>query len=71
MIIYLCLVLIFVLWLNYEINKTNRLENKNREKFWEKGSPGKQNKGKTDISDLDYITIPVDKLPTDDHSDPP
>lgn len=69
MIIYLCLVLIFVLWLNYEINKTNRLENKNREKFWEKEARANKTR-KTDISDLDYITIPVDKLPTDDHSDP-
>lgn len=62
------LLLIFVVWLNYEIGKNNRLSNKNRDKFLENESLANRTR-KADISDLDYITIPFDKLPLNDNSD--
>ncbi len=60
--------LIFVLWLNYEIRKNNRLSKKGSELFW-----GRENQANltrnTEISDLEFITIPLERLPMSDHTD--
>ncbi len=66
--ISICLLIIFVLWLNYEIGKSNRLSSKSRDDFWKKEAQANQTR-KADISDLDYITIPLDRLPMDDSPD--
>lgn len=63
------LLIIFVLWLNYEIGKNNRLSKKGKDAFWNKESQANQTR-KTDISGLDYISIPVERLPMDDNPDP-
>lgn len=62
------IVIIFVLWLNYEIRKTNRLSRKSTEEFWEKEAKANMTR-KTDISDLEFIKIPYDKLPLNDTPD--
>lgn len=62
------LLLIFVAWLNYQIGKNNRITDKNKDKFWEKESQANQTR-KGDISTLEYITIPFDRLPLDDNPD--
>lgn len=62
------ILIIFVLWLNYEIRKTNRLSRKSTEEFWEKEAKANMTR-KTDISDLEFIKIPYDKLPLDDTPD--
>jgi len=62
------IVIIFVLWLNYEIRKSNRLSKKSSEKFWEKEAQANLTR-KTDISNLDYIKIPYEKLPLSDTPD--
>ncbi|NLL71911.1 MAG: hypothetical protein GX237_00070 [Clostridiales bacterium] len=62
------ILLVFVVWLNYQIKKTTKLSNKSRDEFWKKESLANQ-KRPEDISGLDYINIPIDKLPMDDLSD--
>ncbi|HPU63185.1 MAG TPA: hypothetical protein PK304_03435 [Mobilitalea sp.] len=62
------IVIIFVLWLNYEIRKNNRLSQKSSEEFWEKETKANMSR-KTDISNLDYIRIPYEKLPLNDTPD--
>lgn len=62
------IVIIFVLWLNYEIRKNNRLSKIKSEEFWAKEAQANMTR-KTDISNLDYIKIPIDKLPLDDNPD--
>lgn len=61
-------VLIFVLWLNYEIKKTSRLSKKSTEQFWEKEAKANMAR-KADISNLEYIKVPVEKLPLQDNPD--
>lgn len=65
----LSLLMVFVLWLNYEIGKNNRLSKKGMEEFWKKESQANLTR-KADISNLDYISIPYDKLPMEDNPDP-
>lgn len=62
------ILLIFVVWMNYEIKKNNRLSNKGSKEFWEKESTANQ-KRPVDISGLDYLKIPYDSLPMQDTSD--
>lgn len=62
------LLLIFVLWLNYEIKKTTRLSNKGKKEFWDKETLANQKRAE-DISGLDFIKVPFDKLPKQDVSD--
>ena len=62
------ILIIFVLWLNYEIRKNNKLSKKGMDKFWEKEARANTAR-KADISELNYITIPFNKLPLDDNPD--
>lgn len=68
MFIALGIVIIFVLWLNYEIRKTNGLSKKSSDEFWKKESKANMTP-KSDISNLDYIEIPYEKLPLQDTPD--
>jgi len=62
------LLLIFVVWLNYEIGKTNRLSRKKKDEFLKKETLANQTR-RGDISSLNYISIPFDRLPLDDNPD--
>lgn len=62
------ILIIFVVWLNYEIKKNTKLSNKSSEEFWRNESLANQ-KRPEDISRLDYLAIPFDKLPLHDVSD--
>lgn len=64
----LSIVIIFVLWLNYEIRKTNRLSKKSTEEFWKKESKANMIR-KGDISNLNYIKVPYERLPLNDTTD--
>lgn len=66
--ISISILIIFVLWLNYEIRKNNRLSNKSTDEFLKKDSQANLIR-KADISDLNYISIPFDKLPLEDNPD--
>jgi tetratricopeptide (TPR) repeat protein len=54
--------------MNYEIKKNNRLSKKGIDEFWKKESQANLTR-KADISNLDYIFIPFDRLPTEDNPD--
>jgi len=62
------LLLILMVWLQYEIRKNNKHSKKDNEEFWlhEKNSNLARRK---DISQLNYITIDLNLLPMTDHLD--
>lgn len=62
------LLIVFVLWLNYQIAKSNRISRKGIDEFWNKESQANLTR-KADISSLTYITIPFEKLPLEDNPD--
>lgn len=66
--ITLVLVIIFVLWLRYEIGKSNQNNRKSSDTFWELERKANSTR-KVDISDLHFITVSLDKLPMADHQD--
>ena len=56
--------IVFVVWLTYELHKTNRQEETKRNAFWEKERLANSTRRKP-LDDLAYITIPFEKLPTE------
>lgn len=56
--------IVFVVWLTYELQKSNRRDEANRNAFWEKERLANSTRRKP-LDDLAYITIPFEKLPTD------
>lgn len=62
------LVLIFVVWLQYEIRKNSGKTKSNDEEFWQKEKTANQTRRK-DITGLNYIIISVSSLPMGDHED--
>ena len=60
--------IIFVLWLQYEIRKNNRLTKNGTDRFWERERQANLSR-RAELTDLEYITVPVDKLPMADHED--
>lgn len=62
------LILIFVLWLQYEIRKDSRSSKRSLELFWKK-EQGSNLTRKKDISELSYLTVSLDSLPMEDHED--
>lgn len=67
--VYFGLLIVFSLWLQYEIKKNSRLSKKGTEEFWKKEAQANLVR-RADISTLDYITIPLDQLPLKDSEDP-
>ena len=63
-VIFLC-VIIFVVWLHYQISKSSKKDKDASDSFWKKESEA-NNTRKADLSDLTYITVPMDKLPFSD-----
>lgn len=64
-VILIC-VIVFVLWLHYEISKSSKKDKNASDAFWKKESEA-NNTRKTDLSTLTYIKVPVDKLPFNDN----
>ncbi len=62
------LVLIFVLWLHYEIRKDKKSSQKSLDLFWQKENDSNLTRRK-DISELDYLSVTLDHLPMQDHED--
>lgn len=62
------IIIIFVVWLQYEIRKSKNSSMKRHEAYWNTESKANLTKC-TDISGLEYITIPLDHLPMSDHED--
>lgn len=59
---------IFVIVLNIALRKNNRSQEDFRSRFWERELEA-NNTRKQDISSLDYIRIPLDKIPQNLHTD--
>ena len=64
MLPFLTLFIIFVLILAYYRKKSNAAQAEAEERFWTREHEANSTRRK-DISELNYITIPVEKLPLD------
>ncbi len=62
------LLLIFIIWLQYEIRKSGKVSKKSLELFWLKEHDSNLARRK-DISQLEYLTVNLDHLPMEDHED--
>lgn len=60
--IFIILSIIFFIWLKYEINKTSKADNKRTDNFLKREQEANFTR-KVDISNLDYIKIPLTSLP--------
>lgn len=64
---FLTIFIIFLIILTYYIKKGNAAQSKVQEEFWEKERKSNAVR-KQDISKLDYITIPLEKIPQQLHT---
>lgn len=62
------LLFVLVLWVQYEIRKHTRLSKKGIDEFWKKEALANETR-KTDLSSLDYISIPLHDLPLSNTED--
>ncbi|MDF2541903.1 MAG: hypothetical protein K0S47_1621 [Herbinix sp.] len=67
--VLLGILIILVLWSQYEIRKTKRIMKHKEESFWQMERDANTVR-KVDITNLNYIKIPVDELPMTEHEDP-
>lgn len=58
----LCCVIVLVIWIRYEIQKTRRQDKESSDSFWQTENDANFVR-KKDLSSLNYIKIPVDSLP--------
>lgn len=66
-VLTLC-IFVFVIWLHYENSKTNKKAKEISNAFWSREAKSTETR-KADISNLNYIEIPLDQLPLTDTSD--
>ncbi|MBH1940747.1 hypothetical protein I5677_07595 [Mobilitalea sibirica] len=62
------IVIIFVVWLQVEIRKSNKQSKKTSDHFWHIENSANATR-KVDISFLNYIKIPIEQLPMSDKAD--
>ena len=60
--IFLIFIILFVLWVRYETQKNSRIETEDNQGFLERERQANFTR-KADLTDLDYIVIPLDELP--------
>ena len=65
---FLASFLVFVIWLTYELHKSNKEEANFLEEFWKKERESNSVRKKS-LDGLDYITIPFERLPMDTATD--
>jgi hypothetical protein len=63
------IIIIFVIWLQYEIRKTKKLSKKSNEEYWRLENEANLTR-RVDISNLNYLTIQTEALPMSDKDDP-
>lgn len=66
--VFSAIILIFVVWLQYEIRKSSRSSKKSMDQFWDNEKASNETR-KQSISDLELMTISIDKLPLEDDVD--
>jgi len=64
----LIIILAFTIWLRFMIQRSERNSRKDTEQFWEKETKSNHVR-KADISELDYIKLPMDTLPIAETTD--
>ncbi|MDF2612007.1 MAG: hypothetical protein K0R92_3481 [Lachnospiraceae bacterium] len=62
------LIVILILWLQYEVRKGGKRSKQSNEAFWQNEKSSNLTNRK-DITHLDFITISPDQLPMEDHED--
>lgn len=62
------LILVFIVWINYEIHKTSKHTAQDDEHFWKREKDSNFSR-RADITSLDYITLTTDRLPLADNPD--
>jgi hypothetical protein len=62
------LILIFIVWLHYEIRKDGKISKKSLDLFWLKEQDSNLARRK-DISQLDYLNVTLEHLPMEEHED--
>jgi hypothetical protein len=62
------LIVIFILWLQYEMKKSGKTSKKSLDLFWQKESESNLTRRK-DITQLIYLTVSLDSLPMQDLED--
>lgn len=62
------LIIIFIIWLNYEMRKTSGKQKNTSDDFWAKENSSNLVRRK-DISGLDFLTVTTDSLPMEDKED--
>lgn len=60
--VFFCCIVVFLLWFRYESRKSARIEKKEADDFWTRERQAVFAR-KTDISNLNYIKIPLETLP--------
>lgn len=53
--------IVFIVWLKYELSKSNRLNEAREQEFWRKEHKANKTE-KRSLENLDYITVPLDSL---------
>jgi hypothetical protein len=66
--VLLFIIITFIVWLQYEIRKSEKHSKKKHDNYWEAERNANLTRSK-DISNLNYITISLSKLPMSDHND--
>ena len=56
--------IIFCIWLGYELHKRRNMDEKSNQSFWEKEAAANSTRRKS-LDDLEYIQIPFENLPMD------
>lgn len=62
------IILIFILWLHYEVKRNKSMSKENTDMFWQREKDANLTR-RTDISSLNYITLPLERLPMSDQED--
>lgn len=62
------IIVVFIVWLQYEIRKTSRNTRKVSERFWRREQDANMTR-RLDISQLNYITLDITRLPMMEHTD--
>jgi len=65
---FLLLIIIFALWLHYEIAKSKKLDKQTNQRFWQREKQANTIR-RRDISNLDYITVELNRLPLQNNED--
>ena len=63
---FLASFIVFIIWLKYELGKSNKKNVNAESDFWENEQRANEVRKKP-LNDLDYIALPKDILPYEDH----